>query len=470
MSLNNPNEILRQIPKVDYLLDLIPKHVISQVDQNHTKWIIDEELTQLRHKILKEGLTDIDINALVVSIISKIENRLDHNLKRVINATGIVLHTNLGRAVIADRTMKHLMETMTHYNTLEYDIAQGKRGSRYAHIETLLCRLTGAEAALVVNNNAAAVMLVLNSLALGKEVILSRGELVEIGGSFRIPEVMKASGCKLVEVGTTNKTHLRDFESEIHESTGMLLKVHTSNYQILGFTKVVPREELALLSQKYNIPFYEDLGSGALVDLSNFGLKREPLISECIEEGVDIVSFSGDKLLGASQAGIIVGKKKYIDQIKQNQLLRALRIDKLSLAVLEDTLLMYLNRTSAKAQIPTLAMLSASADDVLEKVTYFIKRHQKTLDLIGLRYGIEAMESQVGGGALPLEIMPSYGLCLRGDININHYQYHLRQLEVPIICKIEDDALLFDFRTIFEDDYEFLIGGLESAIKGGYDE
>jgi len=449
---------------------LIPSHVKAQADQNHIKWIIDSELSHLRHRIIKDNLLNVDVEILIQTIIQNVEKKLQPNLKRVINATGIVLHTNLGRAVLSDRSLKHLHETMTHYNTLEYDLELGKRGSRYTHIEELLCRLTGAEAAIVVNNNAAAVMLVLNSLSLGKEVIISRGELVEIGGSFRIPEVMKTSGCKLTEVGTTNKTHLRDFETNINENTGMLLKVHTSNYQILGFTKVVPREELALLSQKHNIPFYEDLGSGALIDLSDFGLKREPLVSECLASGVDILSFSGDKLLGASQAGIIVGRKKYIDQIKQNQLLRALRIDKLSLAVLEDTLLMYLNKSVALDQVPTLSMLTATSEDVLDKVTHFIKKHQKTLDLMGLKYGIEAMDSQVGGGALPLEIIPSYGLCLRGDIQLNHLQYRLRQLEVPIICKIEEETLLLDFRTVFLDDFEFLIAGLETALAGDYDE
>lgn len=372
--LNNFNELLRQIPKVDLIIELLPKNSTLQMDQGQVKTIIDEELQLIRHKIMKGTVEAIDEGGLIIKITRRIEAQLSPNLKRVINATGIVLHTNLGRAVFSKHTMKHLYNTMTHYNTLEYNLQFGTRGSRYDHVEKLLCKLTGAEAALVVNNNAAAVMLVLNTLAIHREVVLSRGEMVEIGGSFRIPEVMKSSGCKLVEVGATNKTHLRDYENAITNETALLLKVHTSNYQIMGFTSEVSRKELAALAQASKVPFYEDLGSGAMIDFSLFGLKREPLISECLSEGVDLLSFSGDKLLGSSQAGIIVGKKAYIDKLEQNQLLRAFRIDKLSLAVLEDTLIQYLNQETAISNIPTLSMLSTTSEEVLQKVTLFIKK------------------------------------------------------------------------------------------------
>lgn len=468
--LNNFNELLRQIPKVDLIIDILPKNITQQIDQGQVKAIIDEELQLLRHRIMKGTVDTIDESGLIIKITRQIEAQLSPNLKRVINATGIVLHTNLGRAVFSKRTMKHLYNTMTHYNTLEYNLQFGTRGSRYDHVEKLLCKLTGAEAALVVNNNAAAVMLVLNTLAYQKEVILSRGELVEIGGSFRIPEVMKSSGCKLVEVGATNKTHLRDYENAIAEDTALLLKVHTSNYQIMGFTSEVSRRDLALLAQTSKVPFYEDLGSGALIDFSFYGLKREPLISECLSEGVDLLSFSGDKLLGSSQSGIILGKKIYIDKLKQNQLLRAFRVDKLSLAVLEDTLIQYLNQDMAISHIPTLSMLSATSEEVLQKVTLFIKKNQMMLEKIGLRYAIEEMQSQVGGGAMPLEQLTSYGLSLRGDRQLNLIQTKLRRLQIPIICKIEDDALLFDFRTLFEDDYESLANGLEMVLRGDENE
>lgn len=463
-------DILRQIPKVDMIIESMPNHILEQMDLEYIKFYIDEELSSVRERILKGIQNDVDAHAILSKISERIEFELKPNLKRVINATGIVLHTNLGRAVISKKTMRHLFDTMTHYNTLEYDLQLGKRGSRYAHIESILCKLTGAEAALVVNNNAAAVILILNTLANKMEVILSRGELVEIGGSFRIPDVMKASGCQLVEVGTTNKTHLSDYESAITGQTKMILKVHTSNYQILGFTKSVSRSELAHLSRVHDIPFYEDLGSGAMFDLSLFGINKETLVSECIDEGVDIVSFSGDKLLGASQAGIIVGKKKYIEQLKKNQLLRALRIDKLTLAVLEDTLLNYLSAPILLKNNPTLHMLCMSADQVLDKVKTFVKMYQTDLQSIGLKYSIESIMSQVGGGALPLEELASYGLCLRGNINLNRIQFGLRQLPIPIILKIEDDAIYLDFRTLFKDDYEPLIDGLKKVISGGVHE
>lgn len=464
------SELLRLIPRVDSIIEAIPKDIYEQMDMKHVKFFVDEELSNIRSRVLKGIQTDLDPSLVVERIVFRIRAALRPNLKRVINATGIVLHTNLGRAVISKHAMKHLYDTMTHYNTLEYDLELGKRGSRYAHIETLLCKLTGAEAALVVNNNAAAVILILNTLASENEVILSRGELVEIGGSFRIPDVMKASGCKLIEVGTTNKTHLHDYESAISEQTKMILKVHTSNYQILGFTKSVSRIELATLCKSRGIPFYEDLGSGAMFDFSPYGRNKETLVSECIEEGVDLLSFSGDKLLGASQAGIIVGKKAYIDRLKKNQLLRALRIDKLTLAVLEDTLLTYLSDDKLKMNNPTVHMLSLSADQVLEKVKDFVKDYQTELQDVGLKVSIESMTSQVGGGAMPLENLASYGICLRGNVNLNRVQFALRQLDIPVILKVEDEAMYLDFRTIFVDDYAPLIRGLVEVLSGGEDE
>lgn len=464
--LNSTQDLLRQIPKVDLLLDLIPDQIASKVDHNHVKLVITEALDELRNAIIKRDVVVVDLSDILYQILKKLEKRLSPSLKRVINGTGIILHTNLGRAVLSENALNHLKETMTHYNTLEYDLSAGKRGSRYMHVEELICRLTGSEAALVVNNNAAAVMLILNTLAKDKEVIISRGELVEIGGSFRVPDVMTASGCKLVEVGTTNKTHLRDFSSAITEDTGLILKVHTSNFQILGFTHTVDREHLAQLCHENQLPFYEDLGSGALLDLSQLGLKREPLIEECLKAGVDIVSFSGDKLLGASQAGIIAGRKIYIDALKQNQLLRALRIDKLSLSILEWTLIEYLNSASALTEIPTIKMLGKSADDILAQITHFIKSYQSDLDLLGVRYAIDSVVSQVGGGTLPLEELPSYALTIRGDFQPNAIQAQMRALYVPIICKIDDDALHVDFRTVFEDDYDWLMDGLKRTILG----
>lgn len=460
------NEILRQIPKIDLILELIPEKYLEQLDMKHIKFVIDDELNYLRSQIVKGKVNEVVVNEVILKIVDSLERLLTHNVKHVINATGIVLHTNLGRAVLSKSTLKHLEQTMTHYNTLEYDLINGKRGSRYSHIESLLCRLTDAEAALVVNNNAAAVMLILNTLANGKEVLLSRGEMVEIGGSFRIPEVMKASGCKLVEIGTTNKTHLFDYENAITPETGLILKVHTSNYQILGFTHSVDRETLSEFSRRVEIPLYEDLGSGAIINFDAIEGLKEPSISECIHSGVDLISFSGDKLLGASQAGIIVGKKKYIDLLKKNQLLRALRIDKLSLSVLEDTLITYQNKENVLSENPTLLMLHMSEDAVYDKVSHFVKLHQLVLQKLNMRYAIEPMISQVGGGALPLVELPSYGLTLKGDFNLNYFQTAMRKLNVPIICKVENDTVHFDFRTIFEDEYTLLMNGIAQVLIG----
>lgn len=450
------------------ILDLIPEPISQKLDHSYIKGAINESLELLRNRILSRNTVKVDLSEILYEILQKLENRTSPNLKRVINGTGIVLHTNLGRAVLSEKSLDHLKDTMMHYNTLEFDLEAGKRGSRYKHVEQLICQLTGAEAALVVNNNAAAVMLILNTLAKDREVIISRGELVEIGGSFRIPDVMRASGCILKEVGTTNKTHYHDFAGAIKAETAMILKVHTSNFQVLGFTHSVEREDLGELSRKHNIPFYEDLGSGALIDLSTLQLSKEPLIEECLKSGVDIVSFSGDKLLGASQAGIIAGKKEYIDQLKQNQLLRALRIDKLSLSILEWTLLDYLNTSNLIHLNPTLKMLNKKADDVLEELNYFVRKHESSLDQLGVRYAIGSVDSQVGGGTLPLEVLPSFALMLQGDFNATKAQARMRALSVPIICKIVEDAIVIDFRTIFEDDYALLIDGLTRTFMGDY--
>ncbi len=457
------SDILRQIPKVDLILSLLPEAIYEQLDVSIIKETVTQILDQLRYDILNNHITEVVVNEVILEIIDALNGITAHSLKRVINASGIILHTNLGRAVLSERSLEHLVKTMSGYTTLEYDVFEGRRGSRYEHVESLLCRHTGAEAAIVVNNNAAAVLLVLNTFAKDKEVVLSRGEMVEIGGSFRIPEVMKMSGCKLVEIGTTNKTHLKDYVSAITEETGLLLKVHTSNYKVVGFTHAVPREELHQLSVKNNIPFYEDLGSGSFVKIKH--LEDEPTVFECIASGVDIVSFSGDKLLGGNQSGIIVGKKKYIDQLKRNQLLRALRIDKLSLVVLEDLLISYLNTENVVKNNPTLEMLSMSPETIFDKVTKFVKMAQASLQELEIRYVIEPLNSQIGGGALPTSELPSYGLFITGNFNPNQIQLKLRLNPVPIVCKIESDALVFDFRTVFEQDFDTLVMGLISSFR-----
>ena len=335
----NKNLLFRSIPKVDILLE--EQEIQDLIDAYGRELVMDvirEEMDALRTFIGKceeEEEAKVQIGMLTQNIKRHAGKLHEPNMKMVINGTGTVLHTNLGRAPISKEHVERLAGIVSGYSNLEYNLEAGARGERYSHFEKLLCKLTGAEAAMAVNNNAAAVMLILSSMAKGGEVVVSRGELVEIGGKFRIPDVMEQSGASLVEVGTTNKTHYSDYEEAITEETKALLKVHTSNYRIVGFTETVTIDELIPIAQEHDIPIIEDLGSGVLIDLSKYGLTYEPTVQDSIRKGADVVCFSGDKLLGGPQAGIIIGKKKYIDQMKKNQLTRALRIDKFTAAALE---------------------------------------------------------------------------------------------------------------------------------------
>ncbi len=381
------------------------------------------------------------------------------------NATGVVLHTNLGRSLIANELREHLGDIACNYSTLEFDTDNGKRGSRYSHVEDIICELTGAQAALVVNNNAAAVMLVLSTMSEGKEAIVSRGQLVEIGGSFRIPEVMRWSGAELVEIGTTNKTHLRDYERAITENTGVLLKVHTSNYRILGFTKEVSIEELAPLAQKHNIPLVEDIGSGSLIDFSKYGLTKEPTVLEAIKAGADVVTFSGDKMLGGPQAGIIVGKKEYIEDMKANHLTRALRVDKMTLSVLEATLKFYRDEAKAVKSIPALRMLTMQAEELSEKAQCLfglIQEQAKTFEIEVVKGA-----SEVGGGSMPLEKLPTHLVSVtHGKLSANKIIKGLRDYDMPVIARVEDDKVLLDPRTLMDDEYEYVAKALASLEQG----
>ena len=366
----NKNILYRNIPKVDVLLE--NPQIVKLIEKYHRDVIVDiirEEINKLR-TFIKENddisLIEEKTSQLVENITKSTEKIYSYNLRKVINGSGTILHTNLGRAIISKKHANYLSEVVTNYSNLEYNLEEGKRGERYSHFEKLICKITGAEAAMAVNNNAAAVMLVLSSMAKEKEVIVSRGELVEIGGKFRIPDVMKSSNAHLVEVGTTNKTHLEDYSDAITENTGALLKVHTSNFKILGFTESVSLEELSKLSKEKDIPIIEDIGSGVLIDLSKYGLKYEPTVQDSIKAGVDVVSFSGDKLLGGPQAGIIVGKKKYIDKMKKNPLTRAFRIDKFTATVLEMIFHEYLNEENAIKNIPVLSLITKDIKEIEE--------------------------------------------------------------------------------------------------------
>jgi L-seryl-tRNA(Ser) seleniumtransferase len=385
------------------------------------------------------------------------------SLRPVINATGIVIHTNLGRAVLSERVMENVRKIACGYSTLEYDLDEGRRGKRYAHIKRLLREVTGAEDGVAVNNNAGAVFLSLNALAKGREVVVSRGELVEIGGSFRVPDVMAASGAVLREVGTTNKTHLQDYEKAINENTALILKVHQSNYRITGFTEDVPIGDLASLGRRHGLPVMYDLGSGCLIDLKPYGIFIEPSVQETVRSGPDVVTFSGDKLLGGPQAGIILGKGAYIEAIQKNPLTRALRIDKLTLAALEATLMDYVDLEKAKKDIPTLRML-------LEEPEALRKRAKRMAGLIARGAkgaGVIVIEdySFAGGGALPEVTLKTYAVALRPvTISINKLEERLRKGAPPVIARIKGDALLLDARTVRDREVKTLAGCVAAAL------
>lgn len=388
----------------------------------------------------------------------EVQNRLHINnrsaLRPVLNLTGTVLHTNLGRALQAETAIKAVSEVMSSAITLEYSLDAAERSHRDQVVAALLCQLTGAEAACIVNNNAAAVLLMLAACSEGKEVVVSRGELVEIGGAFRIPDVMRQAGCQLVEVGTTNRTHLADYRDAVGEKTALLMKVHTSNYQIEGFTHAVSEAELVTLANQYDIPLITDLGSGSLVDLTQWGLPSEPMPQQCIADGVSLVSFSGDKLLGGPQAGIIVGKKAYIDRLQQHPLKRALRADKMTLAALDATLRLYLHPETLAKRLPTLRLLSRSVEDIsaqAARLQPLFARHFAAEFTVNA----EPCLSQIGSGSLPVDRLPSAALTFqpkdgRGSTLIA-FSKTLRELERPVIGRIADGRLWLDLRCLEQD-------------------
>jgi L-seryl-tRNA(Ser) seleniumtransferase len=459
------------IPKVDEILDKdeikeLLTHIPRKTVLDSIRLLIDELRDNIKGKRLDEKGILEEIKNIPEKIANKAEEKNAYKLRRVVNATGVVIHTNLGRSLINEKIMDNIRDIAINYSNLEYDLATGSRGSRYSHLEEIICEITGGEAAMVVNNNAAAVMLVLSSMAKGKEVIVSRGELIEIGGSFRIPDVMEQSGASLVEVGTTNKTHLWDFENAINENTGALLKVHTSNYRVLGFTSNVDSSELFELKEKYNIPLIDDLGSGVLVDLSKYGIEYEPTVQESLKKGADIVTFSGDKLLGGPQVGIIVGKREYIEKMKKNPLTRAFRVDKFTISALEATLRYYLDEGAAAKEIPTLSMLSMNKDEIERKA---IELKSKIIDIIkddNFKIDIEDNFSEVGGGSLPLEKLPTKCIVLTiENLSTQEFENNLRKFNIPIITRLYKDRIYMDLRTIKEEEYNIVVEGLSFALN-----
>lgn len=452
-----------RIPSVNELkekfLTLYPSYPASYFTEPARK------VTQIiREKWQKGELKELE-SSYLESLMKKVfEEYETPSLKRVINATGVVIHTNLGRAPLSKKVIEEIVKVAKYYSNLEYDLKEGKRGSRYIHVEEILKEITQAESALVVNNNAAAVLISLNTLAYGKEVIVSRGELVEIGGSFRIPEVMKWAGCILKEVGTTNKTHLFDYENAITENTALLLKVHKSNFEIVGFTKEVSIEELVNLGRKFNLPVMKDLGSGCFVDLSKYGLKKEPTVQEVLKAGVDIVTFSGDKLLGGPQAGIILGKKEYIEKIRKNPLNRALRIDKLTLAGLEATLRLYRDEILAIEHIPVLKMILTSKEELKKRAKNLLKKLRE-LKLKDFKFEVVETINKTGGGALPTLDLVSYAVAVEVPFSSQILQKKLREYKPPIITRIEEDRVLIDVRCLFDEDYKIIVEAFESLEK-----
>jgi L-seryl-tRNA(Ser) seleniumtransferase len=471
MALSLRQQALRKIPSVDELLStpqvvallkIYPRNVVVEA--------IRKGLGQVRDDILhKQDLSQLGeafftLENLYPLFKKEMDLRIQPRLRRVINATGVVIHTNLGRSPLHPAAIKHLMEVSKTYSNLEYNLEQGERGDRYTHVEETLCRLSGAESALVVNNNAGAVLLVLNTLADGKEVIVSRGELVEIGGAFRIPDVMKRSGALLTEIGTTNRTHFSDYRKAIGPHTALLLKVHTSNFRVMGFTSEVSLQDLVQLGKEHHLPVVDDLGSGCLIDLTQYGLEKEPTVQEAIKTGVDAVTVSGDKLLGGPQAGIILGKKNILDLFKINPLTRALRIDKLTLAALESTLLLYFDEKRAMEEIPTLRMLSLDTKGLKRRGKRLLKRLSGMTDE-RMTFALKEDVSQVGGGALPLQELPTIVVAAKPlGFSVNGLEEILRKGDPPIISRISKEELILDMRTIFDEEIPLLATGIKKAI------
>jgi L-seryl-tRNA(Ser) seleniumtransferase len=456
------------IPKVDKILDWPEiREACSSFSRPVIIDAIREVLDSLRSRIRKDGdsFEPPERDSVAQAILGRVASLTSSNLKRVINGTGVIIHTNLGRSPLSEAVRERFLETAFSYSNLEYDLKEGIRGSRNSHVEPFLCRLTGAEAALVVNNNAAAVLLALSAIASGKEVIVSRGELVEIGGSFRIPDIMGLSGAILKEVGTTNRTHPADYRKAMGPDTALLLKVHRSNFAVVGFTAEPSIEELAELGRESGIAVMADLGSGNLFDLTSVGIQGEPTVSDYVRAGVDIITFSGDKLLGGPQAGIIVGKKAFLEPLRKHPFMRALRMDKLTLAALEETLRLHLDERSAKKHIPVVRMLTEGMD-------VLTARGQRLKRLLRKEIGDSATTklvdgySQAGGGAMPLIDLPTKLLAVSlAGVPANKLEERLRNNTVPILGIIRNDQFQLDMRTLFDRDLPEIVTALLTVVS-----
>ncbi len=458
--------LLRALPKVDRLLE---REDIVALAITHPRSLvadaIRETIDALRAGILAGAEPNTSEDEIASAVAVLVAEKAQRSLRRVINATGIVVHTNLGRSPLARSAVDAVAEVAAGYSTLEYDVASGERGSRHTHVEKLICRLTGAEAAMAVNNNAAAVLLGIAGLARDRDAIVSRGQLVEIGGSFRIPDIMRESGARMVEVGTTNKTHLRDYESAMTADTGLLLKVHSSNFRVVGFTEEVSVADLVQLGGQHGVPVFEDQGSGVLVDLRKWGIDYEPTVSESIAAGADLVSCSGDKLLGGPQAGILAGKWHVIEKLKKHPLARAVRLDKMTLAALEATLRLYLDEDRAAREVPTLRMLTTPKAAIAERAVRIADEISRACGDAYLT-GTADDVSRAGGGALPMADIPTVVVTLSPQhMGVTELEARLRGSDTPIVARINADRLLLDPRTLALAEEPEIVSALK-AIAG----
>lgn len=454
---------LAQLPQIDRLLQLpVLKTLLEKYPRALVLELIRDDLERVREKILAEPGFEFQLENFVMQLTTEISAKLQPGLRRTINGAGIILHTNMGRAPLSPAAQQALAEMAENYCNLELDLVSGKRSQRHLAVEALLCRLTGAEAGLVVNNNAAATLLVLNTLASNRSCVISRGELITIGGSFRLPEVMRHGGAKMVEVGTTNQTLLADYEEALDETTALLMKVHTSNYKVIGFTAAASLTELVALGRRRGIPVYHDVGSGALTDLSRYGLPKEPVIRESLEIGADVVSFSGDKLIGGPQSGIIVGKKIYLDQMKKNHLTRALRSGKLTYAALEATLRLFLDEANLGQTHAVMQLLTKSIPEIeaqIQRVMRALPDFPGQLELID---GV----SEAGGGSLATETLPTKLLTITlAPQSPDEVAQQLRENSPPIISRIQNNRVCLDFRTIREDEEPFILVALRQIAS-----
>jgi L-seryl-tRNA(Ser) seleniumtransferase len=453
---------LRKIPPVSVILELgLREPWASDYSRDQLVTAIREELSHSRNRLGSGEISDIDPVDVVRRLHSRLKGLHEFSLRSVINATGIIVHTNLGRAPLAAEATKHITEIASGYSNLEFDLEKGERGSREKHVEKFLTRLFPIEAALVVNNNASALLLILNTLAEGKEVIVSRGELIEIGGSFRLPEIMKKSGAILREVGTTNKTSLSDYRSAINQNTALILSVHPSNYRIIGFTEKPCLSELALLGREFGIPVVEDEGSGIFLELEPFGISEESSVHQSFEEGIELVCFSGDKILGGPQAGIVCGKKEWIEKLRANSLFRALRVDKMVYAALEATLLLYLKGETSR--IPVVSMLSVSEGELKSRAKNWLSHLRKKFP--NADWQMESTTCYVGGGVAPMKGLPSIAVALsHPDFSAKVLSDRLRESDPPVVARIEEEKLFFELRTILAEEEILISAALDKIL------